>query len=136
MELTLPRSVEQLPAIVAATDRFFAERKLDPALRMPIDLAVEELFVNMVNYNVGTSHPIHLAMRTDRDALEVTLTDYDVAPFDPADAPAFDPDAPLERRRAGGMGLYLVSKMVDSIHYEYRGRESRVTFRKRMAPHV
>jgi hypothetical protein len=31
------------------------------------------------------------------------------------------------------MGLYLVSKMVDAIHYEYRDRESKVTFTKRTA---
>lgn len=133
VEMTLQRSIDQLPAIVAATDRFFTERKLDPTIRMPVDLAVEELFVNMVNYNVGSRHDIRLAMRVDGDALEVSLTDYDVEPFDPSDAPAFDPDAPLERRKPDGMGLYLVSKMVDSIHYEYHGRESRVAFRKRLA---
>jgi hypothetical protein len=30
------------------------------------------------------------------------------------------------------MGLYLVSKMVDAIRYEYRNRESKVTFTKSM----
>ena len=37
-------------------------------------------------------------------------------------------DAPLEQRTPGGLGLYLVLKMVNSIHYEYRNRNSKITF--------
>ena len=39
-----------------------------------------------------------------------------------------DTDAPLGERTPGGLGLYLVLKMVDSIHYEYRNRQSKITF--------
>ena len=42
--------------------------------------------------------------------------------------PAVDVDAPLENRTPGGLGLYLVLKMADSIHYEYRNRTSKITF--------
>ena len=28
----------------------------------------------------------------------------------------------------GGLGLYLVLKMADTIHYEYRDRTSKITF--------
>jgi serine/threonine-protein kinase RsbW len=133
VETTFKRSVHELPAIVAATDRFFVEQGIDPSARLPVDLAIEELFVNMVKYNQGTRHDIRLRLDWAGEALEVSLTDFDVAPFDPTQLPEFDVDAPLEARRAGGMGLYLVSKMVDAIHYEYRDRESRVTFVKRMA---
>ncbi|MGH8215218.1 MAG: ATP-binding protein [Rhodanobacteraceae bacterium] len=133
METTFKRSVHELPAIVAATDRFFVEQGIDPSVRLPVDLAIEELFVNMVQYNQGTHHHIRLRLEWTGDALEVSLTDYDVAPFDPTQVPELDVDAPLAARRPGGMGLYLVSKMVDAIHYEYRDRESCVTFVKRMA---
>ncbi|MGH8191853.1 MAG: ATP-binding protein [Rhodanobacteraceae bacterium] len=128
------RSVDELSAIVAATDRFFAEQQLDAAIRTPVDLAVEELFVNMVQYNRGTDRSIRLYMQVSGAALEVSLTDYDVDPFDPTKPPALDIDAPLAQRSPDGMGLYLVSKMVDSIRYEYRNRESRVTFMKRVVP--
>ena len=39
-----------------------------------------------------------------------------------------DVHAPLEDREPGGLGLYLVLKMVDSINYEYRDRQSKTTF--------
>jgi anti-sigma regulatory factor (Ser/Thr protein kinase) len=133
VKMTLKRSVHELQAIVAATDRFFSERHTDPALRLPVDLAIEELFVNMVKYNRGTDRDISLRLDWVGDAVEFSLTDYDVEPYDPTRVPDIDVDAPLAARRPGGMGLYLVSKMVDAIHYEYRNRESKVTFTKRMA---
>ncbi|MGH8182471.1 MAG: ATP-binding protein [Rhodanobacteraceae bacterium] len=128
------RSIDELQAIVAATGRFFAERRIDPAARLPVDLSIEELFVNLVKYNRGTDRDIRLRLDWVGDAVEVSLTDYDVEPYDPTCAPEVDVDAPLAARQPGGMGLYLVSKMVDAIHYEYRNRESKVTFIKRMAP--
>ena len=133
MEMTFKRSIHELPAIVAATDLFFSERRTDPALRLPVDLSIEELFVNMVKYNQDTGHDITLRLDWIGDAVEISLTDYDVEPYDPTRVPDIDVDAPLAARQPGGMGLYLVSKMVDAIHYEYRNRESKVTFTKRMA---
>ncbi len=127
------RSLDELQAIVAATDRFFSGRRIDPALRMPVDLSIEELFVNLVKYNQGTDRDISLRLDWVGDAVEVSLTDHDVDPYDPTRPPGLDIDAPLVARRPNGMGLYLVSKMVDAIHYEYRNRESKVTFTKRMA---
>jgi len=131
--MTFKRSIHELQAIVAATDLFFAERRIDAALRMPVELSIEELFVNMVKYNRATNRDISLRLDWIGDAVEVSLTDYDVEPYDPRQVPEIDVDAPLAARRPGGMGLYLVSKMVDAIHYEYRNRESKVTFTKRMA---
>lgn len=133
VEMTLKRSLDELQAIVAATDLFFSERRADPALRLAVDLSIEELFVNLVKYNQGTDRDIGLRLDWIGDAVEVSLTDYDVEPYDPTHPPELDVDAPLAARRPDGMGLYLVSKMVDAIHYEYRNRESKITFSKRMA---
>ncbi len=130
MEQSFKRSVNELQAIVAATGRFFARSETDESIRMAVDLAVEELFVNMVTYNLGTDHDILLQMQASPGGVKVSLTDYDVEPFDPSLAPGVDIDAPLDQREPNGLGLYLVSKMVDSVHYEYRDRESKVTFVK------
>ena len=130
MEQTFKRSVDELQVIVAATDGFFAQSGVDESIRMAVDLSIEELFVNMVTYNLGTDHPILLQMQALDHGVRVSLTDYNVEPFDPSHAPGVDIDAPLDQREPNGLGLYLVSKMVDSIHYEYRNRESKVTFTK------
>ena len=67
-------------------------------------------------------------MRPIDRGVEVSLTDFDVERFDPTRAVEVDIDAPLAERTAGGLGLYLVLKMADSIHYEYHDRMSKITF--------
>jgi len=126
---TYKRNFDQLAAIVADTADFFAEQSIDDSLRMKVDLSLEELFVNMVNYNTETDRDIQVEMRPIEGGVEVSLTDHDVERFDPTLANPVDVDAPLSERTPGGLGLYLVLKMADSIHYEYHDRTSRITFR-------
>ena len=84
--------------------------------------------VNMVTYNIETKEDILIRMVPHDHGIEVSLTDYDVERFDPTSAGSVDVEAPLDERTPGGLGLYLVLKMVDSIHYEYRNRQSKITF--------
>lgn len=122
------RSFDELRRIVALTEKYFAENGVDPTLRNVVDLAVEELFVNMVTYNEETSEKILIEMKPHDRGVEISLTDFDVERFDPREVHPVDVDAPLDERTPGGLGLYLVLKMVDSIHYEYRNRQSKITF--------
>lgn len=128
MQKKFSRSLGELAKIVKFTESFFASEKLEPSLRHIVDLCVEELFVNMVTYNTETTEDILIEMTAKKAGVEVSLTDFDVARFDPSGLPPVDIDAPLEHREPGGLGLYLVMKMADSIHYEYRDRVSRITF--------
>lgn len=132
MRKTYKRNFDQLERIVADTGRFFDEHEIDASLRMKVDLSVEELFVNMVTYNTETDREIQLEMRPIDGGVEVTLTDYDVERFDPTIVRDVDVDAPLADRTPGGLGLYLVLKMADSINYEYQDRTSKITFRNIM----
>ncbi len=128
IEKKFARSFDTLKDIVAFTEQFFEDKGIDPSLRTVVDLAVEELFVNMVKYDTETTENILIGMKQDGEGIEVRLTDFGVDRFDPTEARKVDIDAPLEDREAGGLGLYLVLKMVDSIHYEYRNRQSTITF--------
>ena len=133
MKKTYKRDLGQIARIVEDTGRFFAEQNIDDALRMKVDLSLEELFVNMVTYNTETDRDIQLEMQSIEGGVEVSLTDFDVERFDPTIVRQVDVDAPLSKRTPGGLGLYLVLKMADSIHYEYHDRTSKITFRNIMA---
>jgi len=87
----------------------------------------------MVNYNTETDQDILIEMRSIDQGIEVSLTDFDVERFDPTLAQDVDIDAPLSERSPGGLGLYLVLKMADSIHYQYHGRKSKITFTNSVA---
>ena len=128
MEQRFERNLEEIKNIVAMTEAFFAQQGLPAELRNVIDLATEELFVNMVTYNTESDEDILIQMLPHEHGIEVSLTDYNVERFDPTGASSVNVDAPLAERTPGGLGLYLVMKMVDSIHYEYRNRTSKITF--------
>ena len=132
MKKYYPRSFEQIEVIVEDTEQFFDEHGIDSSLRMKVDLSIEELFVNMVNYNTETDRDIMIEMKKIDHGIEVSLTDFDVERFDPTLAGDVNIDAPLSERTPGGLGLYLVLKMADSIHYEYDDRKSKIAFTNRV----
>ena len=128
MHKTYKRNFDQLKDIVAMTSEFFERHNIDPAKRYVVDLCIEELFVNMVTYDTETDEDILIELDSHDHGVEVTMTDYGVDRFDPRQAGDVDIDAPLEERTPGGLGLFLVLKMVDSINYAYRDRTSKITF--------
>lgn len=134
MQQTFARTLDELKRIVAFTDRVFEGEAIDPSMRYVVDLCVEELFVNMITYNTETDAKILIEMRPHDDGVEVSLTDFDVDRFDPTEVEPANVTAPLDQRTAGGLGLFLVLKMADSIHYEYRDRTSRITFVAKRSP--
>jgi anti-sigma regulatory factor (Ser/Thr protein kinase) len=127
-----PRSFDSLDAIVAFTEAFFAGAGIDPGLRPAVDLALEELFTNMVKYGGASRADVDIAMARIPGGVEVTLTDRDAPPFDVTRAPDVDVTLPIDRRNPGGLGLHLVRRMLDSIEYDYaaNSRQSRIIFRK------
>lgn len=128
MQRRCARNLAELSEIVAMTDRFYSEHGIDPEKRHVVDLCIEELFVNMVTYDTETDARILIELAPHGTGVKVSLTDYDVDRFDPRRAPSVDVDTPLEQREPGGLGLFLVLKMVDSINYEYQDRVSKITF--------
>ncbi len=130
MQSTFDRSVASLDSIFSFTDSFFEAEAIDQSLRFAVNFTVEELFTNMVKYNVGGGSDILISLEKSDDGLVVSLTDFDVEPFDVTRVAAADTDAPIEQREAGGLGIHLVRKMVDSIDYDYRDGHSRITFTK------
>jgi anti-sigma regulatory factor (Ser/Thr protein kinase) len=133
MQKKYERSFDQIQEIVQDTEQFFTQHGIDDSLRMKVDLSLEELFVNMVSYNTETESDILIEMKPIDQGIEVSLTDFDVERFDPTLAGDVDIDAPLAERTPGGLGLYLVLKMADSIHYAYHDRMSKITFTNRIA---
>ena len=126
------RTFGSLAAVFAFSADFFARHGIGRGLLSTVDLALEELFTNMVKYSTTSESEVRIEMAAIDRGVEVTMIDYDVEPFDMTKAPEVDVTLPIEARRPGGLGLHLIRHLLDSIDYDYSGerRESRITFRK------
>lgn len=126
------RSLESLDEIFDFTERFFAGHEVEERHRYAVNLVIEELFTNMVKYNPASAGEIVVEMQHRDGGVQVRLSDRESVPFDVTAPRAVDPEAPLERRRSGGLGLFLVQKFVDSLDYAYRDGTSTITFTRKL----
>jgi phosphoserine phosphatase RsbU/P len=129
------RRIDLIPALVAFTADAFARLGIDSRLLGRVDLAVEELFTNMVKYGRGSGAPVVVRLYATDGGVELVMIDHGVEPFDVTRLPDVDIEMPIEGRDAGGLGLHLIRRMADSIGYDYdaQQRESRITVRYSVA---
>ena len=103
-----------------------------------IDLAVEEIFVNISHYayspDKGTVQ-IDCSVEKTADApakLTVSFTDRGKA-FNPLAKPNPDITLSVEEREIGGLGIFLTKKYMDSVLYERKDNQNVLTFTKTIA---
>ena len=133
-ELEITAITENLPEVLAFVDRQLSEFGCTPKTQAQINVAVEEVFVNIANYayapDVG---PAVIRVETFEDPLQVILTFVDRGvPYDPLKKPDPDVSQPLKDRALGGLGIFMVKQMMDDVQYEYRDGKNILTFRKNM----
>lgn len=134
-ELDIVAKTENLDAV---TD--FVNEQLEAAgcpmkILMQIDLAVEEIFVNIANYAYSPEEgPATVRVQTDNEksTVDITFIDHGV-PYDPLAKQ--DPDVTLsaEQRAIGGLGIFMVKKSMDDVTYEYRDGHNILTIKKGIA---
>ena len=124
------RDVDNLSELYRFAEEIMQGDGIEDSVRFPIQLALEELFVNLVTYNPKARRDILVAVTTDKGAVTVTLTDHDAAEFDVTRKRDVDTGASLEERQPGGLGLHLIQHMVDTLEYDYRDGRSKIRFSK------
>ena len=115
----------------------FVENSLEPLNPSPkaimqIEVAIDELFSNVVRYS--GSDNLKLILNVNEDVLTAKLTFIDEGvEYDPLKKS--DPDVTLaaEDRPIGGLGIYLVKKIMDGVEYKRDGRKNVLTVVKKLA---
>ena len=120
------REIEAIGEVFAFLETFAVAQEIDEKTAFCINLVVEELFTNMVRHNEGGGDRIAVSVERRDDRLHLELIDSNVEPFDPQTAEIPLVDAGIEERRPGGLGIYLVKKMVDDLNYGYEAEDRRM----------
>ncbi len=131
-ELTIRASLNNLNDVMAFVDAELEKLDCPMKAQMQIDVAVEELFVNIARYAYAPAEGdvvIRMEATAEPRAVAITFMDRGV-PYDPLAKP--DPDVTLsaEERQIGGLGIFMVKKSMDAMEYRYADERNILTIRK------
>ena len=100
--------------------------------QMQIELAVEEIFVNIAHYAYAPETGMAVISMDISDGRAVMTFEDSGMPYDPLARP--DPDVTLaaEDRAIGGLGIFMVKKSMDDVRYEYRDGKNILTLVKKL----
>ena len=90
-------------------------------------LAVDEAASNIIKhaYEGVKNGVLEISCSVKDGAMTIIMVDYGES-FDPSAIPPPDLKADLSERRIGGLGIFLMSKLMDEVHYEFRRDKSNV----------
>ncbi len=116
--------VKELPNVFEFVNSRLELRNVDKKSINQIDLAVEEIFVNVVNYAYDGKEGIcYITIRDDEDKIEFVFEDNGV-PFNPLEQKTPDISLSSEEREVGGLGIFLVKKVMDKVEYKYENNKN------------
>ena len=130
-----PPRLSALRDVSRMVEAFGAAHRLDESRVYALNLALDELITNSVNYGFdGVAEPrIEITLWISGRLLVLTITDNGRR-FDPTARASPDLSAPLEDRPAGGLGLHLVRTFADRVTYQFTEGENRLTLEHNHAP--
>jgi serine/threonine-protein kinase RsbW len=131
---SVPSEAEQLPVLALFLQEFWAAAKLPPAQSLPFEVALEEIFMNVVTHGTpaGSHGRVDVCLALRDNNLTLAIED-EGPPFDPLAVAAPDTGACLEQRRIGGLGVYFVRQLMDVVSYKRMGPRNQLTMSKHVA---
>ena len=130
--LSLTNNIADVPKLQEFVEKVCEKLKFDESMTMQMNLAIEEAVVNVMNYAYppGVTGTISIEAQANDARLKFTIIDSG-KPFDPTAKEEADTTLSLEERPIGGLGIYLVRQLMDSVNYERINDENILTLRKK-----
>ena len=133
-ELTIDATVQNIEKVTAFVDEQLAQLNCPLKAQMQIDIAIDELFGNIVHYAYNPkTGPATVRIDVLQDPLSVVVTFIDNGKaYDPLARE--DPDISLtaQEREIGGLGIFMVKKCMDEISYEYKDGQNILCIKKKI----
>jgi serine/threonine-protein kinase RsbW len=123
--------VEELTSLAEKIDEMAEDWELSQALAMNINLVIEEAVSNIIFYafNDNNKHEIRISISLNDKMLTIKITDSGM-PFNPLLQQQPDISLPAEERPVGGLGIFLMSQIMDEINYTRQKNQNILTLQK------
>ena len=129
----VPADPAQLSVLTEFLREFGSAAALAPTHVGTFERALEEIFMNIVMYGSqpGIAPRVEVSLDLGTDAVTMTVED-DGPQFDPLSLPPPDVTASLADRRVGGLGVFLVRKIMDTVSYAHIAGRNQLRMSKRL----
>ncbi|MFH0738413.1 MAG: ATP-binding protein [Candidatus Omnitrophota bacterium] len=130
LKIALAAKIENLEAMFrfirkAAQAQGFDEKKVSQ-----VQLAAEEALVNVIKYAYpDKSGDLEINCNNKEGSLEIEISDSGI-PFDPLSLPEPDIHSPMEKRKIGGLGIFMLRKIMDEVKYKREDNRNILTLIK------
>ena len=131
--LWVENRMERWPELRAALHDYGLCAGMELRAQKKIEVAIEEAVANIVKYSQAEWMELGVRVLVDEKirGLEVTLRDNGIA-FDPTKQAEVDIEQAMADRQIGGLGIALLRKIADEVHYSRTNEINELTILKNL----
>ncbi len=126
-EYTCPVTEENYLKVSEMVEECMTEAEFDMGAINKLLLSVDEIYANIKDYSEAKNCTIKC--KADGKKIELTFED-DGLPFDPTSKPEPDVLEDLMERNIGGLGIFIVRKLMDVVDYKRENDKNYLTISK------
>ena len=132
-QLILHNDVQQIELLAEYIDSIADEAGINPSLAMSLNLALEEAVTNVIMYAYpeGTDGTVDIITEANDGLLTFIIKDSGKA-FDPTQKEDADVTLSAEERQIGGLGIFLVKQIMDTVNYQRLDGQNILTLTKKL----
>lgn len=131
--IVITNKVDELPVLAGKIEELAEKWGFPLALTMNLNLVLEEAVSNVIFYAFKDQekHEINITISFEKNILTIEISD-EGAPFDPTTLQKPDLTLPAEERPIGGLGIFLITKIMDSMNYSRHNNKNILTLIKKI----
>ena len=115
---------DSLKAVSEFADSLSRKLEIVPKIAKKINIVFDEIYANIVNYSKATLATV--SYNIENGKLRIVFADNGI-PYNPLEAAEPDTSLSAEEREIGGLGIFMVKKMSESMEYEYTDNKNILT---------
>ena len=130
--ITAEAKIENVAVVTDFVNGILEENGCSMKVQMEIDIVIDEIFGNIAYYAyaLGSGEAtIQVEIEESPKKLELIFIDRGI-PYNPLENKDPDITLDIEERKIGGLGIYLVKKMMDEVSYEYADGQNILKLKK------
>jgi len=133
IEISIKNKIPEIEHVCDSVAKFGNSHSLSQKIIFALHLALDEILTNIISYGYEDKkeHIIDICLSLRQRELSLEIED-DSKPFNPSDAPKPDINKPLEERKIGGLGIYLVENLMDDLEYKTHNGKNLLILRKKI----